>query len=233
MNRVFPWISSGRETTNFTTINRLFLENPRIQYWRFEVVYFLLAGKSSGSIDFALNQPPTNGFCSINPPNGTTSTLFSIICSNWLDSDGIKDYSFYSKNLMKLKSIGYSSISVWTDDRSESSLVSFTLINNCQLRLPAGNDNTSLIHLFARIRDRLGAITEYNMSSIMVLPDTAAISNLMDTFQSSSTNNNPLVELLVGGNVNTVGQVVGSISQVLNTVNTQNFDKAVSSKRNH
>ena len=208
----------------------MFLENPWFQYWRFEVVYSLSASKSSGSIDFALNQYPINGFCSINPLNGTTSTLFNIICSNWFDSDGIKDYSFYSKNLMKLKSIGYSLISVWTDDRSKASLVSFTLVNNSQLRLPVGNDNTPLIHLFGRIRDRLGVIAEFNMSSVIVLPDTEAISNLMDTFQSSSTNNNPLVELLVGGNVNTVGQVISSVSQILNEINNQNVNRAKSSK---
>lgn len=88
----------GRDTTNLTTVNNLFLDNPQIQYWRFEVVYSLSAGRSSGSIDFVLNQPPANGQCSIKPLNGTTSTLFSIICSYWFDSDGIKDYSFYRRN---------------------------------------------------------------------------------------------------------------------------------------
>ena len=102
-------------------------------------------------------------------------------------------------------------------------------MSNVELRLPAG-----VVQLVARIRDQLGAIAEFNMSSVTVLADTATINNLMDTLQttSSNTNNNPLVELLVTGNGNTVGQVIGSVSQVLNQVNTQNFDKAVSSKRN-
>jgi hypothetical protein len=43
-----------------------------------------------------INSPPANGSCSITPSNGTTSTLFNIICSNWFDKDGIKDYSLYS-----------------------------------------------------------------------------------------------------------------------------------------
>jgi hypothetical protein len=45
-------------------------------------------------LNFIINQPPENGSCSINPLNGTTSTLFTISCPNWQDQDGIKDYSF-------------------------------------------------------------------------------------------------------------------------------------------
>ena len=43
-----------------------------------------------------MNQPPSNGSCSINPNNGTTSTMFTISCPNWYDDDGIQDYSVYS-----------------------------------------------------------------------------------------------------------------------------------------
>ena len=103
--------------------------------------------------------------------------------------------------------------------------------SNYELRLPAGDDNTSLIHVVARVRDQLGAIAEFNMSSVMVLPDTAAISNLINAFQNSSSNNNPLVGLLVGGNVNTVGQVISSVSQILNQINNQNVNRAISSKK--
>jgi hypothetical protein len=43
-----------------------------------------------------MNQPPRNGSCLISPLSGTTSTLFTINCTDWIDEDGIKDYSFYS-----------------------------------------------------------------------------------------------------------------------------------------
>jgi hypothetical protein len=52
--------------------------------------------KSVGLSNFIINSPPINGSCVIYPLNGTTSTLFTITCLNWFDSDGIKDYSFYS-----------------------------------------------------------------------------------------------------------------------------------------
>ena len=232
MNDGFQSSSLGRDTTNFTTTSNLFLDDPFIQYWRFEVVYSFPSGRSSGSIDFVLNQPPVNGLCSINPPNGTTSTLFSMVCSNWFDSDGIKDYSFYSKNIFPFESRSISFVLAWTIDRSKLSLIGFTLMSNAEVRLPAGNGNASIVHLVVRVRDRLGATTESNMSSVVVLPDTATINNLMDSLQSTSTistNNNPLVELLASGNGNTVGQVISSVSQVLNEVNSQNLDKAVSS----
>jgi hypothetical protein len=84
-------------TSNFTATNNLFLDNPLVVYWRFGVVYTFVSGTSSSAISFVMNQPPQNGSCSISPLNGTTSTLFTIVCSNWSDKNGIKDYSFYGE----------------------------------------------------------------------------------------------------------------------------------------
>jgi hypothetical protein len=86
----------GTNTTNFTSTNDLFISNPLILYWRFQVVYSFSSETSSSALNFIINQPPENGSCSINPLNGTTNTLFTISCPNWEDQDGIKDYSFYS-----------------------------------------------------------------------------------------------------------------------------------------
>jgi hypothetical protein len=86
----------GRSTTNFTATTELFITNPQITLWRFEVVYTFVSETSLSSLNFVINQPPYNGSCSISPLNGTTSTLFSISCPDWFDDDGIKDYSIYS-----------------------------------------------------------------------------------------------------------------------------------------
>ena len=51
---------------------------------------------SSSALNFVINQPPSNGSCSISPLQGTTSTLFSISCPGWFDEDGIKDYAVTS-----------------------------------------------------------------------------------------------------------------------------------------
>jgi hypothetical protein len=61
-------------------------------------------------LSFVINQPPTNGSCSITPLNGTTSTSFTIICSHWQDPDGIKDYSIYSKHTFRSVSDVYSCV---------------------------------------------------------------------------------------------------------------------------
>jgi hypothetical protein len=86
---------SGASTTNFTATNQLFLSNPQINLWQFEVAYTFSSDTSLSSIIFVINQPPYNGSCSISPLNGTTSTLFDISCLDWFDEDGITDYSVY------------------------------------------------------------------------------------------------------------------------------------------
>jgi hypothetical protein len=74
----------------------VFLANPLIGYWRFEVLYSLPSATGSSALNFVINQSPQNGSCSVSPLSGTTSTWFTIACSQWQDTDGIKDYSFYS-----------------------------------------------------------------------------------------------------------------------------------------
>jgi hypothetical protein len=222
-------------TTNFTAIDQLFLENSPIEYWRFEVVYSFESETSSSSINFILNQSPINGSCSISPFNGTTSTLFTISCSNWFDQNGIKDYSLYSMNLFRkliLENI-YLIILVWTTDRSNLLMIGFSSMSNFDVQLPAGDDNTSMVNLIVHIRDTLECVAEYNMSSVSVIPDIAGINNLINNLQvsTSAVNNNPIVQLLAGENQNTVGQIITSLSQVFNKMNTQNLENAVSSNK--
>lgn len=95
----------GSNTTNFTALDQLFVDNPQISYWKFEVVYSFPTTVSRSALNFIVNEPPANGSCSISPQNGTTSTVFQISCSDWLDDDGIKDYSVYSKMLLKVSLI--------------------------------------------------------------------------------------------------------------------------------
>jgi len=79
--------------------SQLFLNNPTIQYWKFESSYTVTSingvATGVGAVRFTINSPPQNGTCTIDQTNGTTMTLFQITCSNWVDSDGIQDYSFY------------------------------------------------------------------------------------------------------------------------------------------
>jgi len=101
-----------------------------------------------------------------------------------------------------------------------------------QVLLPAGDDQTSLLHLVVNIRDTLDCITEFNLPSISVLPDLVGIANLISGIQSSSgaITTNPTVQLLASGNQNIVGQVIGALSQQFNKMNSESLNTAVSGK---
>ena len=85
----------GVNTSHFTATKDLFIDSSNVVYWRFEVVYSSASQSSSSALNFIVNQPPRSGSCSVSPLSGTTSTLFTLACSNWFDEDGVKDYSFY------------------------------------------------------------------------------------------------------------------------------------------
>ena len=70
------------------------------------------------------------------------------------------------------------------------------------------------------------------MTSVNVIPDSAGINDLINNIQSSSnaTITNPIIQLLASGNQNIVGQVISSVSQQFNKMNSDNIDNAVSSK---
>ena len=133
----------GKSSSNFTVTNQLFIQNPTVQFWKFEVVYSFLNEISVSALNFIINQPPTNGSCSISPSNGTTLTLFQISCPNWFDDDGIKDYSLYS----------------------DQSIIAFSSVSVFQVLLPAG-ENQSLV---IEIRDQLNCVIQSNLSLVSVV----------------------------------------------------------------
>lgn len=122
----------GRYTSNFTSSNQLFLTHPHIDRWKFEVTYSFDTETSSSALNFIINQPPSNGSCSISPINGTTTTLFTISCPDWFDQDGIKDYSLYSMSsalspTITLLSVHFRSSESYVNHHVDRFLVSFNL----------------------------------------------------------------------------------------------------------
>lgn len=112
-------------------------------------------------------------------------------------------------------------------------IIAFSPVETFQVRLPPGDDQNSLLHLMIVIRDTLDCTTEMNISSVHVLPDSLAITNLINDLKNSSNSltSNPIVRLLAGGNQNTVGQVITALSQQFNKMNEENLVNAVSSRR--
>jgi hypothetical protein len=92
----------GLNRSDLTVTKELFLNHAYVKFWRFQVTYGSSSSStdaSSSSMDFQINAPPSNGSCSISPTNGTTTTLFTVQCRQWRDSDGIQDYAIYSQFL--------------------------------------------------------------------------------------------------------------------------------------
>ena len=108
----------GLNTSNFTASNQLFLDNPEKNLWKFEVVYQFEKETSISALNFVINQKPFNGSCSIEPSNGTTTTLFAVSCPNWYDDDNIKDYSLYCmiNNFIRNYCCCFSSFSISFDE---------------------------------------------------------------------------------------------------------------------
>ena len=112
-------------------------------------------------------------------------------------------------------------------------MIAFSPLSTFQVRLPVGNEQTSLLHLIVYIRDAMECVTELNMTSVTVLPDSAGMNDLLSSLQNpsaSSTTSNPITQLLASGNQNTVGQIISSISQQFNKKNMESLNNAISSK---
>jgi hypothetical protein len=84
--------------TDLTVKEELFQDYSHISVWKVELNVFNPSENTSGSaaVHFLVNFPPKNGSCDINLKNRSTDSLFSIVCSNWFDSDGKLDsFSYY------------------------------------------------------------------------------------------------------------------------------------------
>ena len=213
--------------------NKLFLANSSISYWRFEVVYSVLTEISFSGIEFHHQSTATKRFCSITPSNGTTSTLFTISCSSWQDPQGILDYSFYSMfHFLCLTLILAIGIIGWTTDRTDRVILAFSSSPTLQLRLPAGTDNHSKVHVIGFIRDTLFCATEFNLTSVVVVLDSEKITNFVDSLQNSTSGltKNILTQILASGNQNAISQLINSLSEEFNQINDQTVENAVASE---
>jgi hypothetical protein len=112
-------------------------------------------------------------------------------------------------------------------------MIAYAPVSTFQLRLPAGDNQTSLLEIVISIRDLLDSVVEVNISSISVVVNSEQINNLINNVQGSTNqlNRNQFVQLLWSGSQNVVGQILTSLSKQFNQMNNQTVNTAVSSKR--
>ena len=88
----------GQSNSNLTILGDMFKNNREQVIWMIELNVYITSRNISGSSSIILyvNFPPMSGTCNMNPLIGTTSTIFTINCFNWIDSDGfLVSYAFY------------------------------------------------------------------------------------------------------------------------------------------
>ena len=122
-------------------------------------------------------------------------------------------------------------ILAWTDNEPERALLAFSSVSTFTARLPAGDRQNSILQMVIDIRDVLDCVQEVRMDSLIVSIDSEEMQNFIDSFQGSADDlsRNPIIQLLSSGNQNVVGQVLSSVSQQFNRMNSENVDTAVSS----
>lgn len=111
-------------------------------------------------------------------------------------------------------------------DTSTTMLIAFSSVPIFSVYLPPGVDPSFILHLVMSIRDTMNCIAQVNLSSVTVRSDIDALDQLMNDFQTST--NNPLLSLLSTGNQNSVAQVLGSLSQQVNQINTRLINQTIS-----
>jgi hypothetical protein len=97
--------STGKTLSDLTIKKQLFSDFIAQKIWKIDLIlddFNPMQNQTqiaTSSLIFYVNQPPSSGTCDINPKSGTTSTLFSISCSSWIQQDGSPPlkYVFYGK----------------------------------------------------------------------------------------------------------------------------------------
>jgi len=158
----------GRNTTNFTSTNDLFDHLRNETHWKFEVIYQFEGMNSSSALNFEINRPPSNGFCQINPRNGTIKTLFKVTCSHWK----VKEYALFTTITKQI--------------------IAFSPIPSFEVRLPIGNP----LDLFVEIRDYLNAITEFHLLPVTVVKEEINLSKELFFDLLSNENQNTIGQMI-------------------------------------
>ena len=150
--------------------------------------------------------------------------LLTVARSRWHQRLFLLQYAFSTSRSASGVHCCLTPFAGWTSDPADRTIVAFSWLPTIQLRLPPGDINTSLLHLSVAIRDKLDCLIQVSLSPVVVATDWNEIDQLLQSLQAPTSN--PLVQILFSGNQNAVGQVISSLSQHFNRINTQALQDA-------
>lgn len=112
-------------------------------------------------------------------------------------------------------------------------LIAFSSTPTFTVRLPIGDEITSVVRSVILVRDKFYSVKEANLTEVLVKSDLSVIDQLMEDFQAPSRMTNSWIQLLSTENQNTVGQLLTSFSQMLSQINAQLINETISSQNNY
>lgn len=124
-------------------------------------------------------------------------------------------------------------IAVWKNVSTERLMIAFSTAATIHVRLPAGDEQTFVLHLIVNRRDQLGLTQTIANMTTHVRPDFERFDQLIKNLElhfinPTSTNLND--KWLSNGHLNTIVQEITSMAQILNKNNNDNIKFAVQSK---
>ena len=130
------YYTTGNPNAYLTILRNIFDDYSHQVLWKIEVTAYIASRNVSGSSSMMIkvNFPPKYGSCYIDPHNGTTLTIFTINCSNWLDPDGtVISYTYYATLLNDQLNIGlgYSTNGILTSKIFAGAAYNLNQINIC------------------------------------------------------------------------------------------------------
>jgi len=111
-------------------------------------------------------------------------------------------------------------------------MIAYSIQSNIEVLLSDDSNNISLVNVIIYIRDNLDSVTQFEINSVIVIPDWIAINTFVDILQQSNIemmNKNPIIELLASKNQNIIGQIITLLSQIFNLISNQQLQYVVTS----
>ena len=112
-------------------------------------------------------------------------------------------------------------------------MLASAMVAHFELRLPPGDNETSLLNMCVDIRDTRNSIVRYPLPTITITSNEDTVNEKVDQLQTplhNASDINDILGLIINGGQFSLEQVLISLSQVINTINEHDIENAIQSK---